>query len=181
VSYLPECAAFGQSETILDGESVGHYEGGDTLVIDTIGQTDRTFADNYCTPHTTQMHVIERCKLSADGNRVDVSVTAVGKCSKLRQANIHRQATASRHPPRLRRRRLDSPARSDQEERKNWQVHGSVAGHLNVDHTKIAPRKSCGARPACSVDVGQARVAIIGAPRSGERFEQLKPAARCCV
>jgi hypothetical protein len=56
------------------GESVGHYEGGDTLVIDTIGQTDRTFADNYRTPHTTQMHVIERWKLAADGKSVDVSV-----------------------------------------------------------------------------------------------------------
>ena len=56
------------------GESVGHYEGGDTLVIDTIGQTDRTFADNYRTPHTTQMHVVERWKLSADGRFVDVSV-----------------------------------------------------------------------------------------------------------
>src|SRR5258706_98800 len=56
------------------GESIGHYEGGDTLVIDTIGQTDRTFADNYRTPHTTRMHVIERWKLSADGNSVDVSV-----------------------------------------------------------------------------------------------------------
>ena len=56
------------------GESVGHYEGGDTLVIDTIGQTDRTFVDNYRTPHTTQLHVIERWKLSADGNRVDVTV-----------------------------------------------------------------------------------------------------------
>jgi hypothetical protein len=56
------------------GESVGHYEGGDTLVVDTIGQTDRTFADNYRTPHTTQMHVTERWKLSADGKSVDVSV-----------------------------------------------------------------------------------------------------------
>jgi hypothetical protein len=56
------------------GESVGHYEGGDTLVIDTIGQTDRTFADNYRTPHTTRMHVIERWKLSADGKSVDVTV-----------------------------------------------------------------------------------------------------------
>jgi hypothetical protein len=56
------------------GESVGHYEGGDTLVIDTIGQTDRTFSDNYRTPHTTQMHVTERWKLSADGNSVEVSV-----------------------------------------------------------------------------------------------------------
>jgi hypothetical protein len=35
---------------------------------------DRTFADNYRTPHTTQMHVIERWKLSADGNSIDVSV-----------------------------------------------------------------------------------------------------------
>ena len=56
------------------GESVGHYEGGDTLVIDTIAQTDRTFADNYRTPHTTQMHVVERWKLSADGKFVDVTV-----------------------------------------------------------------------------------------------------------
>jgi hypothetical protein len=56
------------------GESVGHYEDGDTLVIDTIGQTERTFADNYRTPHTTQMHVIERWKLSADGKIVDLSV-----------------------------------------------------------------------------------------------------------
>jgi hypothetical protein len=56
------------------GESVGHYEGGDTLVIDTIAQTDRTFADNYRTPHTTQMHVIERWKMSADGKIMDVSV-----------------------------------------------------------------------------------------------------------
>jgi hypothetical protein len=57
------------------GESVGHYENGDTLVIDTIAQTDRTFADNYRTPHTTKMHVIERWKLSTDGNSVDISVT----------------------------------------------------------------------------------------------------------
>src|SRR5262245_22654231 len=33
------------------GESVGHYEG-DTLVVDTIGLNDRTFLDNYRTPHT---------------------------------------------------------------------------------------------------------------------------------
>jgi hypothetical protein len=38
------------------GESVGHYENGDTLVIDTIGLNDKTFVDNYRTPHTTQMH-----------------------------------------------------------------------------------------------------------------------------
>src|SRR5215470_13941272 len=33
------------------GESVGHYEG-DTLVVDTIGLNDKTFVDNFRTPHT---------------------------------------------------------------------------------------------------------------------------------
>ena len=56
------------------GESVGHYENGDTLVIDTIGLNDKTFVDNYRTPHTTQIHVIERWKLAADGKYIDVSV-----------------------------------------------------------------------------------------------------------
>src|SRR6266446_9905422 len=42
------------------GESVGYYEGGDTLVIDTIGLSDNTYIDNYRTPHTTQLHVVER-------------------------------------------------------------------------------------------------------------------------
>ena len=37
------------------GESVGHYEGDDTLVIDTIGikTTDDTEVDWFGTPHTT--------------------------------------------------------------------------------------------------------------------------------
>ena len=57
------------------GESVGHYEGGDTLVIDTIGLNDKTFVDNYRTPHTTQLHVIERWKLAPDAKSIDISVT----------------------------------------------------------------------------------------------------------
>jgi hypothetical protein len=36
------------------GESVGHYEG-DTLVVDTIGLNDKTFIDNYRTPHTEKL------------------------------------------------------------------------------------------------------------------------------
>src|SRR5438309_2027143 len=47
------------------GESVGHYEGS-TLVIDTIGLNDKTFIDNYRTPHTTQLHVVERYTVSED-------------------------------------------------------------------------------------------------------------------
>jgi hypothetical protein len=34
------------------GESIGHYENGDTLVVDTIGLNTRTFVDSYQTPHT---------------------------------------------------------------------------------------------------------------------------------
>ena len=41
------------------GESIGHYEG-DTLVVDTIGQNARTVVDAFGTPHTEQLHVVER-------------------------------------------------------------------------------------------------------------------------
>ena len=57
------------------GESVGHYEGGDTLVIDTIGLSDRTFVDGYRTPHTDKVHVIERLKISGNGQVLDASFT----------------------------------------------------------------------------------------------------------
>jgi len=56
------------------GESVGHYENGDTLVIDTIGISSKSFVDNYRTPHTDQLHVVERWKLAADGKTVDISI-----------------------------------------------------------------------------------------------------------
>jgi hypothetical protein len=56
------------------GESVGHYESGDTLVVDTIAQNDKTFVDNYRTPHTTQLHVIERFKLIDGGRTIEVNV-----------------------------------------------------------------------------------------------------------
>jgi hypothetical protein len=56
------------------GESIGHYENGDTLVVDTIGFNAKTFVDSYRTPHTTQLHVIERYRI-VDGSRaLDVSV-----------------------------------------------------------------------------------------------------------
>ncbi|HEX5280158.1 MAG TPA: hypothetical protein VFW28_08760 [Micropepsaceae bacterium] len=48
------------------GESVGHYEG-DTLVVDTIGLNTRTFLDNYRTPHSEKLHVVERYRLTNDG------------------------------------------------------------------------------------------------------------------
>jgi hypothetical protein len=57
------------------GESIGHYENGDTLVIDTIGLNTRTFVDNYRTPHTDKLHVVERFKLARDAKTIDVTVT----------------------------------------------------------------------------------------------------------
>lgn len=50
------------------GESIGHYEGGDTLVVDTIGlQSRNSYLDNFRTPHTDQEHVVERYKIDRDG------------------------------------------------------------------------------------------------------------------
>ena len=57
------------------GESVGRYEGNDTLVVDTIGLSDKTFVDNYLTPHTKDLHVVERFTLAQDGRTLDVTVT----------------------------------------------------------------------------------------------------------
>jgi hypothetical protein len=54
------------------GESVGHYEGGDTLVVDTIAISTKTFVDNYRTPHTDKLHVIERYKLTDGGKMIEV-------------------------------------------------------------------------------------------------------------
>jgi hypothetical protein len=56
------------------GESVGHYEG-DTLVVDTIGLNDKTFLDNYRTPHTDKLHVIERWRLIEQGKKLEILMT----------------------------------------------------------------------------------------------------------
>jgi hypothetical protein len=53
------------------GDSVGHYEG-DTLVVDTIGLNDKTFIDNYRTPHTDKLHVTERWRLIEDGKKLEI-------------------------------------------------------------------------------------------------------------
>jgi hypothetical protein len=57
------------------GESVGHYEGSDTLFIDTTGMNDKSFVDSYRTPHTTQIHVVERFKLLDGGKALEVNFT----------------------------------------------------------------------------------------------------------
>jgi hypothetical protein len=55
------------------GESIGHYEG-DTLVVDTIGLNTKTFVDNYRTPHTDQLHVVERFRMTDGGKTMEVLI-----------------------------------------------------------------------------------------------------------
>jgi hypothetical protein len=56
------------------GESVGHYEG-DTLVIDTIGLNTKTYVDNYRTPHSEKLHVVERWRIVDEGKAMEATFT----------------------------------------------------------------------------------------------------------
>jgi len=59
------------------GDSIGRYENGDTLVIDTIGlQTKNSYIDNFRTPFTEKLRVNERIKLAADGSTIEAFVKA---------------------------------------------------------------------------------------------------------
>ena len=58
------------------GESIGRYENGDTLVVDTIGlQTKNSYLDNFRTPHSEKLHVVERFTLSPDRKTLTAIVT----------------------------------------------------------------------------------------------------------
>ncbi len=56
------------------GESIGRYEG-DTLVVDTIGFNTKTFVDNYRTPHSEKLHVVERFRMIDGGKTLEVQMT----------------------------------------------------------------------------------------------------------
>jgi hypothetical protein len=53
-------------------DSVAHWEG-DTLLVDTVGLDPRTWVDNFATPHTDKLHVMERYP-RRDANNLDVTV-----------------------------------------------------------------------------------------------------------
>jgi hypothetical protein len=59
------------------GESIGHYENGDTLVVDTIGLAPRPFSyiDNFRTPHSEKLHVVERFTIEPGGKNMRAVVT----------------------------------------------------------------------------------------------------------
>jgi hypothetical protein len=58
------------------GESIGRYENGDTLVVDTIGlSTKNSYIDNFRTPHSEKLHVVERFTVSPDRKTLTAIVT----------------------------------------------------------------------------------------------------------
>jgi len=52
---------------------VGRYEG-DTLVVDTIGLNTRTFVDNFRTPHSDRLRVVERFRMIDGGKTLEAKV-----------------------------------------------------------------------------------------------------------
>ena len=58
------------------GDSIGHYENGNSLVVDTIGLSAyKSYIDNFRTPHTEKLHVVERFTLEPDGKHLTALVT----------------------------------------------------------------------------------------------------------
>ena len=55
------------------GHSIGRYEG-DTLVVDTVGLSTKSFVDSFRTPHTEKLHVVERWRIIEGGLTLDVRI-----------------------------------------------------------------------------------------------------------
>ncbi len=65
------------------GDSIGWYEDGDTLVIDTIGFNDRTWLDEAAHVHTEKLHLTERYKRIDDKTmRLDMTIDDPGAYTK---------------------------------------------------------------------------------------------------
>lgn len=77
------------------GHSIGWYENGDTLVVDTIGFNDKTWLDQVGHPHTEKLHLIERYKrLDANSLQLDMTIDDPGAYTK--PWNARRNFTLSR-------------------------------------------------------------------------------------
>ena len=64
----------GGPSTMYFGYSVGHWEGDNTLVVDTVGMDDKTWVDRRGYPHSIDAHVIERYTRT-DHNHLNVTET----------------------------------------------------------------------------------------------------------
>ena len=54
------------------GSSVGHYEGPNTLVVETRAQNDRAFTDRYGSPRSEEIRVVERYTVNDDRSELHV-------------------------------------------------------------------------------------------------------------
>ena len=57
------------------GHSTGHYEGSDSLVIDTIGQNDVALVDRFGTPRSENLHIVERYTIAPDRSAIAIELT----------------------------------------------------------------------------------------------------------
>jgi len=65
------------------GDSIGWYENGDTLIIDTVGFNDKTWLDQAARPHTEMLHFVERYKrVDANNLQLDETVDDPGAYTK---------------------------------------------------------------------------------------------------
>ncbi len=65
------------------GDSIGHWQDNDTLIVETVGQTDKTWLDESGLPHTKDMVVTEQFKRADEGHMEIVhTVTDPGAYSK---------------------------------------------------------------------------------------------------
>jgi hypothetical protein len=79
------------------GESVGHYEG-EWLVVDTIAQDTRTFIDNFRTPHSDKLHVVERYHLIEDGKTLEAEVTIDDPASFIQPVHLKMRSRKAQGP-----------------------------------------------------------------------------------
>ena len=79
------------------GESVGHYDG-EWLVVDTIAQDTRTFIDNFRTPHSDKLHVVERYRLINGGNTLETEVTIEDPAVFIKPVRLQMRARKAQAP-----------------------------------------------------------------------------------
>ena len=77
------------------GHSIGRYENGNTLVVDTVGFNDKTWLDQMGHPHTEQLHLIERYK-RVDQNTLELDMTIDDPGAYTKPWNAHRNFALSK-------------------------------------------------------------------------------------
>src|ERR1700680_2177097 len=77
------------------GDSIGWYENGDTLVVDTIGFNDKTWLDQMGHPHTDKLHLTERYK-RVDANTLELDMTIDDPGAFTKPCYAHRNFTISK-------------------------------------------------------------------------------------